>query len=295
MSKLGPKCQYFVWPPLFPSTALTLLGMEFTRASQVTTGVLFHSSMMTSQSWWMLETLRFSTFRLKMPHRCSIGFRSGDMLDQSITFTLSFFINAVVFLEVCLGSLSCWYNTAAQSAAHSASACHSTCWHSWIPQWTVSPQCQQPSCSPDHDTPTTMLDCRQDTLVFVLLTWLPPHTLDTIWIKYVYIGLIRPQDMVPVIMSLVCLSSENCLQAFLCIIFRRGFLLGRQPSRPIWCSVRRMVWALTGWPPHPFNLCSNAGSTHTSRSQTQPLDMTLSTCFQLLWSIMARPVLNLSC
>ncbi len=69
MSKLGPNCQYFVWPPLFSSTALTLLGMEFTRTSQVSTGVLFHSSMMTSQSWWMLETLCSSTFRLKMPHR----------------------------------------------------------------------------------------------------------------------------------------------------------------------------------------------------------------------------------
>ncbi len=52
-------------------------------------------------------------------------------------------------------------------------------------------------------------------------------------------------------MSLVCLSSANCLQAFLCIIFRRGFLLGRQPCRPIWCSVQRMVWALTDWPPTP--------------------------------------------
>ncbi len=95
-------------------------------------------------------------------------------------------------------------------------------------------------------------------------------------------------------MSLVCLCSANCLRAFLCVIFRRGFLLGRQPCRPIWCSVRRMVWALTGWPPHPFNLCSNAGSTHTSISQTQPLDMTLSTC-TLLWSTMARPVLSGTC
>ncbi|KAK6321003.1 hypothetical protein J4Q44_G00079790 [Coregonus suidteri] len=111
MSKLGPKCQYFVWPPSFSSTALTLLGMEFTRASQVATGVFFHSSMTTSRSWWMLETLHSSTFRLRMPHRCSIGFRSGDMLGQSITFTLSFFSKAVVVLEVCLGSLSCW-NTA---------------------------------------------------------------------------------------------------------------------------------------------------------------------------------------
>ncbi len=40
--------------------------------------------------------------------RCSIGFRSGDMLHH---FTLSFFSKAVVVLEVYLGSLSCW-NTA---------------------------------------------------------------------------------------------------------------------------------------------------------------------------------------
>ncbi len=43
-------------------------------------------------------------------------------------------------------------------------------------------------------------------------------------------------------MSLVCLSSANCLRAFLCIIFRRVFLLGRQPCRPIWCSVRGLFW-----------------------------------------------------
>ncbi|CAH2330308.1 Hypothetical predicted protein, partial [Pelobates cultripes] len=38
--------------------------------------------------------------------------------------------------------------------------------------------------------------------------------------------------------------------------------------------------------PHPFNLCSNAGSTHTSISQRQPLDITLSTYTQLLWLTM---------
>ncbi len=44
-----------------------------------------------------------------------------------------------------------------------------------------SMNCSSPApAAPDHDTPTTMLDCRQDTLVFVLLTWLPPHTLDII-------------------------------------------------------------------------------------------------------------------
>ncbi len=40
MSKLGPKCPYIVWPTLFSSSASTLLDMEFTRASQVGTGLL---------------------------------------------------------------------------------------------------------------------------------------------------------------------------------------------------------------------------------------------------------------
>ncbi|CAI9545363.1 unnamed protein product, partial [Staurois parvus] len=74
-SEYTPKCKcpnwaqsvnLFVWSPLFYSTALTLLGMEFTRTSQVATRVLFYSSMTTSRSWWMLETLRSSTFRLRM-------------------------------------------------------------------------------------------------------------------------------------------------------------------------------------------------------------------------------------
>ncbi len=47
MSKLCPKCQYFVGAPLLSSTALILLGMEFTRAAQVVAGILFHSSIMT--------------------------------------------------------------------------------------------------------------------------------------------------------------------------------------------------------------------------------------------------------
>ncbi len=47
MSKLCPKCQYFVGGPLLSSTALILLGMEFTRAALVVAGILFHSSIMT--------------------------------------------------------------------------------------------------------------------------------------------------------------------------------------------------------------------------------------------------------
>ncbi len=61
-----------------------------------------------------------------------------------------------------------------------------------------------------------------------------------------------------------------------------------------------MQWAAYGlgtdrMTPHRFNLCRSAGSTHSSISQTQPLDMMLSTCTQLLWSTMARPVLSGTC
>ncbi len=96
MSKLCPKCQYFVGAPLLSSTALILLGMEFTRAAQVVAGILFHSSIMTSRSCWMLDTWCFSTFRLRMPHMCSIVFRSGDILGLSFTFTLSFISKASI-------------------------------------------------------------------------------------------------------------------------------------------------------------------------------------------------------
>ncbi len=132
------KVSIFGAAALFSSTGLTLLGMEFTRASQFATGVLFHSSMTTSQSWWMLETLSSSTLRLRMPHWCSIGFRSGDCWPV-ITFTLSFFSKAVVIIS---WNTALWPSLEGRGSC-SASVCHSTCWHSWFLQWTVAPQCRQ--------------------------------------------------------------------------------------------------------------------------------------------------------
>ena len=58
--------------PSLSRTAFTLLGMEFTRASQVATGMLFHSSMTTSRSWQIFEILHTSNFHLMIPQRCSI-------------------------------------------------------------------------------------------------------------------------------------------------------------------------------------------------------------------------------
>ncbi len=101
-SKLCPKCQYFVGAPLLSSTALILLGMGFTRAAQVVAGILFHSSIMTSRSCWILDAWCFFNFRLSIPHMCSIEFRSGDILVHFLTFT--FTSKAVVILVMCLGN-----------------------------------------------------------------------------------------------------------------------------------------------------------------------------------------------
>ncbi len=144
MSKLCPKCQYFVGGPLLSSTALILLGMEFTRDALVVAGILFHFSIMTSQSCWMLDTWCFTTFRLRMPHMCSIGFRSGDILGHSITFSSK----AVVILAMCLGWLLCWKTVSeGRASSSSASECHSKCWNPCFPQWTIAPQYQQYSSS----------------------------------------------------------------------------------------------------------------------------------------------------
>jgi len=87
---------------LLSSTALILLGTEFTRAAQVVVGIVFHSSIMTE----LLDVKHFSTFRFRMPHRCSIGFRSGEILGHPIIYNFSFLSKAVGTWR-CLGQLPC--------------------------------------------------------------------------------------------------------------------------------------------------------------------------------------------
>ncbi len=135
--------------------------MEFTRAAQVVAGILFHSSIMISQSCWMLDTWCFSTFRLRMPHMCSIGFRSGDILGHSITFTFTFSSKAVVILQCVWGD----YYVGKQflKGGHHLLLQNVTV-HVGVHVSLNEPQLPSTSSShaaPDHDATTTMLDCRQ--------------------------------------------------------------------------------------------------------------------------------------
>ncbi len=171
--------------------------MKFTRAAKVVAGILFHSSIMTSQSCWMLYTWCFSTFRLRMPHMCSIGFRSGDILGHSITFTFS---SKAVSSWLCV-----WGGYVGKQFLKGGHhlLLHNVTVHVGIHVSLNEPQLPSTSHpAPDHDATTTMLDCRQGTNFLILLTRASPHMLDTIWVKQVYLRLIRPQDMVPVIHAL---------------------------------------------------------------------------------------------
>ena len=146
--------QYFVWTTSLSRTVFTLLDMEFTSASWVATGMLFHSSMTTSRNWQIYETLCISYFHLRIPQRCSIGFKSGDMLGQSITFTLSLFSSGP--LGGMFGSLSCW-NFALQPSFWR----EGIMLYNIISQYMLGFMFPSMTCSThaDHDIPTTMLDC----------------------------------------------------------------------------------------------------------------------------------------
>ncbi len=129
---IGPKVSIFCVATMIVQHCLNSLGHGVHQSFTGRTGVLFHSSMTTSQSWWMLETLRSSTFSLRMPHRCSIGFRSGDMLRQTITFPLSKAV-VIIVLEYCPATQS-----PKGRGSCSASVCHSTSWHSLVPSMNCS-------------------------------------------------------------------------------------------------------------------------------------------------------------
>ncbi len=156
--------------------------MEITRAAHVVAGILFHSYIIISRSCWMLDIWIFSTFCLRMPLLCSKGFRSGDILCHSITFTFTFSSKAVVILVVCLGWL-CWKTV---SEGRASPLLQNVTVLVRIHVSLNEPQLPTTSSShaaPDHDATTTMLDCRQGTIFLVLLTRASLHMLDTIGAK----------------------------------------------------------------------------------------------------------------
>ncbi len=147
--------------------------MEFTRAAQVVAGILFHSSIMASRSCWMLDTWCFSTFRLRMPHMCSIEFRSGDILGHSITFT---FRSKAVSSRLCFCG-GCYVGKQFLKERHHLLLQNVTV-HVGIHVSFNEPQLPSTSSShaaPDHDATTTMLDCRKGSFLGTPLQGVATH------------------------------------------------------------------------------------------------------------------------
>lgn len=230
--------QYVVWPPLFSSTAVTLLGMEFTRASQAATGIFIRSSMMASRSCWMSRDLAL----LHLP--CEDApqmLNKGQGLETCLASPTSVPSGSVArqwsYGRSVLG-LSCW-NTAPWSSFWREGIMLCLSMSQYMLAFMVPPMnCSSPQTQTMTLPPPSFTVGKTHHLC-------TPHLVAAAYAGHHLnqISSCGSSNPCPV----VCSSSANRLSAFLCISFRRGFLLGRRPCRPVWCSACHMVWALTGW------------------------------------------------
>ncbi len=141
----------------------------------------------------------------------------------------------------------------------------------------------------------TMLDCRQGTLFLALLTRESPHMLDTIWVKQVYLRLIRPQEMVLVIHALVQVVSRKLFAGFFCEPASEEFFFwddGHANQLVAVCAVWAENWQADRPLLQPLKQCC---STHVFVFWSQLLHLTHSTRTLLFWSTLARPVPSKTC
>ncbi len=147
----------------------------------------------------------------EFPHRCSIGFRSGDILGHWITFTLFFFRNPTVALDVCLRSLSCW-KSARRARARSDGSIFSFSIEQYICEFMMpSMKCSSPTPAalmqpPHKDTATTMFHCRLHAFFFVFLTLCDAIQFWSHQFQKHYLGLITPEYRVPVVFIFVSMG-----------------------------------------------------------------------------------------
>ena len=140
-----------MWPPSLSRTAFTLLGMEFARDSQVATGMLFHSSLMTSRSRQIFEILHTSLSAWGSPKDVLLGSSQETCLASplplpSVSSVKQWSSWRWVWGLCHAGTLPC-YSVSGGRGSCSAAAIHSTCWSSCFPQWNVTLQHLQHSCS----------------------------------------------------------------------------------------------------------------------------------------------------
>ena len=138
--------------------------------------MLFHSMLMVSNSWWVVEKCFPVSLCLMWDQIFSIGFKSG-LWNMSLMDLFS--SHVLVVFAVWAGALSCWKITSDCSALEnnfsivgSKPFCNIPVFQSinWL--FTVKQLTSTSSWkgSPHHDTSSSMLNCGRDAFTIVFLT-----------------------------------------------------------------------------------------------------------------------------
>ncbi len=114
--------QYLVGAPFALITALIRRGMEVISLWHCWGGMEAQVSLTVAFSSSAFFGLLFLIFLLTIPHRYSIGFRSGEFAGQSSTPTPWSFNQLLVLLAVWAGAKSCWKMKSASLKSWSAEA-----------------------------------------------------------------------------------------------------------------------------------------------------------------------------
>ena len=113
---------------------------------------------------------------LRMPHAYSIGFRSGDILGHSITFTFNLLRQWLSWRCVrgcCHDENNCCVFQFLKGGIMFCFRMPQHMLQSMIPCALQLPSAGSIEAAPNHDATTTRLDCRQGTIIMVLFRPLP--------------------------------------------------------------------------------------------------------------------------
>ncbi len=182
---------------------MSSFGKDATSFSHLDLGILCHSSLQILSSSVRLDGKRWWTAIFRSLQRCSIGFKSGLWLGHSRTVTELLWSHSFVNLAVCLGSLSCWKVNLRPSLRS---------WALWrrfssrislylaafiFPSIATSrPVPAAEKTPPQHDAATTMLHCWDCIGQVMSSAWFSPHIPLRIKAKKLYLGLIRPENLI---------------------------------------------------------------------------------------------------
>ncbi len=182
---------------------MSLFGKDATSFSHLDLGILCHSSLQILSSSVRLDGKRWWTDIFRSLQRCSIGFKSGLWLGHSRTVTELLWSHFFVILAVCLGSLSCWKVNLRPSLRSWA------LWRRFSSRISLylaafifpSIATSRPVPAAEKHPHSMMLPPPCFTVGTVLdrwwaVPWFSPHIPLRIKAKKLYLGLIRPENLI---------------------------------------------------------------------------------------------------